>query len=202
MRRLKSGGAGRGTRRGGMRLALAPACLAVWLSAHSAQAQPLTPLESEVEAILSGPWVMAAGTVNEPLYEAALTAALGRCGLSMFSLGDAQIESLFPSMDYARGDLSIFRFDDAMMIFLAGAVMPSPRKVRAAQLRLDSGHLVRFANDSFWDWERRSWVEVTFAATEWGDIVVGELTGAGRRYTTLLMMRSNGDSGIYVKCAP
>ncbi|MEY4878845.1 MAG: hypothetical protein RJB62_313 [Pseudomonadota bacterium] len=166
----------------------------------SAVAQPLEPLDADVEDIVYGIWVQAGGSLGETLYEADFTEALQRCAFSMFTLEDPRLRALFPSTDHARGDLSIFPYEDGALLALADGAYPAPKKMSAQQLRTDTSLMLRLVSDAFWDVDRRNWVEINFTRLNWGDVVVSETNSGARRYKMLMVMRPSGETGLYVKC--
>jgi hypothetical protein len=183
-----------------MRGRIGVSCLLICVSVLAVHAQPLEPLDRDVENIVFGSWVEASGRIDRVLYEADFAAALRRCAYSMFTMSDQRIEAMFPNREFARGDLAIFRFEDGLLLAQAGAATPNPRKVSAAQVRTEHSLMLRVASNAFWDHANHSWIDLAFANPLWGDIVVGEAMGETRAYKMLLVMRHNGDSGLYVKC--
>ena len=170
------------------------------LSAVAPFAQPLEPLDADVENIVFGTWVQAAGSMNSALYQDDVDRALPRCAQSMFTVHDERLEALFPDIDLARGDLSVFPFEDGVLIAQAGATTPVPTKLTATQLRTQDSLMLRFATTAFWDGWYRDWVKMTIATPVWGDIVLKETQQPGRNYKILMLMRHNGETGLYVKC--
>lgn len=120
------------------------------LTGH-ASAQPLEPLEADVEAIAFGTWVQVSASLDTALYEEDVVHALRRCAQSMFTVEDERIEALFPSLDQARGDLSLFSFEDGILVALAGATTPIPTKLSAGQLRTEDSLMLRLTTVAFWD---------------------------------------------------
>jgi len=168
--------------------------------ATMAKAQPLEPLDTDVERIVYGNWVQAASSMNRAVYDEDVAKALRRCSQSMFTVHDDKLEALFPNGQYAQGDLAIFSYEDGVLIAQAGATTPVPTKLTALQLRTENSLMVRLATLAFWDGWYRGWVKMTIATPLWGDLVLQEAEQEGRRYKLLMLMRSNGESGIYVKC--
>jgi hypothetical protein len=182
------------------RLAFTAAVSLILGLSAAASAQPLEPLEADVEAIVFGTWVQASISLETALYEEDVTKALQRCHQSMFTVADDRLEALFPSAEQAQGDLSLFPFDDGIIVAEAGATTPRPTRLAAGQLRTEDSLMLRLSMLAFWDGYDRQWVEMTFANPLWGDLVFMDTERSGRNYTMLMMMRYNGDTGLYVKC--
>lgn len=163
-------------------------------------AQPLEPLEADVEDIAFGTWVQASISLDSALYEEDVAKALRRCTQSMFTVEDELVEAMFPSADDARGDLSVFPFEDGVIVAQAGATTPVPTRLAAGQLRSGNSLMLRLSTTAFWNgWDRR-WIEMTFATPIWADMYFTEAERDAHHYTLLMLMRYNGETGVYVKC--
>ncbi len=165
-----------------------------------AAAQPLEPLDLEVQALVYGTWVQAAPSIGRAVYEENFLTALRRCDDSMFTIEDGPLRALFPSEAHAQGDLSFFPYEDGALLALAGGAFPNPRKVSAQQLRTEDSLMLRLVSNAFWDGETGHWIATDFVTLNWGDVHVSQSERGTRNYKMLVVMRPNGDTGLYTKC--
>jgi len=163
-------------------------------------AQPLEPLDPEVQALVYGTWVQAAPSIGRAVYEDDFLTALRRCDDSMFTVEDGRLRGLFPSAAHAQGDLSFFPYEDGALLALADGAFPNPRKISAQQMRTQDSLMLRLVSNAFWNGETGRWIATDFVTLNWGDVHVSQSAGGTKSYKMLVVMRPNGDTGLYTKC--
>jgi hypothetical protein len=175
------------------------------LAAQGAHAQTFTAMNRQVEGFLTGLWVKTAAPADRPPNEAEVTAGLTHCDESMLDPRneDKSARVLFPSENSSRGDVSMFRVDDAFVLVERmqkpdGIKYPFPRKVTVGAVQQQNRIIVRFVSRA--QWMDGAWKDQPSGTPAlWGDAMLGDLEIGGNTEHVLVLGKDNTQT-TYVKC--
>jgi len=178
--------------------------IAVVMAAQGAQAQKFTEMNRQVEGFLTGLWAKTAAPADRPPNEAEVIAGLAHCDESMIDPQNDEIgaRALFPSEESSRGDVSMFRLDDAFVLVERmqkpnGIKYPFPRKVTVGAVQQQNRIIVRFVSRG--QWMNGAWMDPPGPPALWGDAMLGDLEIGGNTEHVFVLGKDNTQT-TYVKC--
>jgi hypothetical protein len=178
--------------------------IAVLTAVQSAKAQKFTEMNRQVEGFLTGLWAKTAAPADRPPNEAEVTAGLAHCDESMIDPQNEETgtRAIFPSEESSRGDVSMFRLDDAFVLVERmqkpnGTKYPFLRKMTVGAVQQQNRIIVRFVSRG--QWTNGAWMDQPGAPTLWGDAMLGDLEIGGNTEHVFVLGKDNTQT-TYVKC--
>ena len=172
-------------------------------TAPAAHSQKFTEMNRQVEGFLTGLWAKTTAPADRPPNEAEVTAGLAHCDESMIDPKneDKAVRALFPSDNASRGDVSMFRSDDAFVLVERmqrpdGTRYPFLRKMNVRAVE-QNRIIVRFVSRA--QWTDGAWADQPGTPRIWGDAFLGDLD-VGRTTEHIMLLAKDNIQTTYVKC--
>lgn len=172
-------------------------------TAAPAQSPKFTDMNRQVEGFLTGLWAKTTSPADRPPNEAEVTAGLAHCDESMIDPKSEEkgVRAVFPSNNASRGDVSMFRSDDAFVLVERmqrpdGTQYPFLRKMNVRAVE-QNRIIVRFVSRAMWS--DGAWADQPGTPRIWGDAFLGDLDVGGATEHIMLLARDNAQV-TYVKC--